>query len=258
MQAHQFDRITKLLTARRVSRRAALQGSAAAGAAGLLSHGLATAQEATPVTDEERLAFLFLQSFESGNLVPAPAASPTADGGAAYTLTLNSGLGETLFFSDRPERIVGTVPTPTFLDALGFTPANPPNAALVADKADGDQDVLVLELFNPRYDETTRTATYDVHILQNDARVDMTFVEEPQLIAEEERDYTGAHLFIDDCPDTTYCCYTASGDMAGYTTDGTCWSWKKLDCLPCRDYSDVCNATFPDACQGNCTVGNCR
>jgi hypothetical protein len=140
---------------------------------------------------------------------------------------------------------------------LGFTPANPPNAALVANKANGDTEILVLELFNPRYDEATKTATYDVHVLQNDERVDMQFTATPEVSAPEEGDFTEANLFIDDCADTTYCCKTASGDHAGYITVGTCWSWSKLWCYECRDDSDVCNATYPDACQGNCSVGNC-
>jgi hypothetical protein len=252
----QFDRVTRLFSTRRLSRRTALAGVAAGSAAVALGNTVTQAQQATPVAEEKDLSFLFLQSFEGASLSPSTA-SPVAGDEMMYTLTLSAGLGQTLFFSDRPEHIVGTVPTPAFLDALGFTPANPPNAALVGNKANGETEILVLELFNPRYDEPTKTATYDVHILQNDERVDMQFTSEPELTAAEESDFTAAHLFIDDCADTTYCCKTASGDQAGYITVGTCWSWSKLWCYECRDDSDVCNATYPDACQGNCSVGNC-
>src|SRR5262245_1489539 len=79
----------------------------------------------------------------SGRLVPAaqvrmaPASPPDPAGGR----------------SDRPDRIVGTVETARFLEALGFTPANPPNAALVVRTPAGERDVLVVELFNPVYTE---------------------------------------------------------------------------------------------------------
>ena len=57
-----------------------------------------------------------------------------------------AGLGQTLYFSDRPDRIVGTSPTSQFLQALGFTPDDPPNAALVLENASGETDIAVVEL----------------------------------------------------------------------------------------------------------------
>ena len=72
-----------------------------------------------------------------------------------YTLSLEGSLGDTVYFSDRPARRVGLIPTAVLLEQLGFTPADPPNAALVAQTADGE-DILVVELMNPRYDEAAR------------------------------------------------------------------------------------------------------
>ena len=46
---------------------------------------------------------------------------------------------------------MGTVPTDRFLDALGFTPISPPNAAVVVTTPEGERDVLVVELVNPVY-----------------------------------------------------------------------------------------------------------
>ena len=40
-------------------------------------------------------------------------------------------MAATIYFSDRPERIFGDLPTQEFLDTLGFTPDFPPNAALI-------------------------------------------------------------------------------------------------------------------------------
>ena len=77
-----------------------------------------------------------------------------------YLLTLTGHSGETIYFSDRPEREFGEVKTNQFFQSMGFTPANPPNAALVVDAPDQEDDVLLLELFNAAYDEGTQTLTY--------------------------------------------------------------------------------------------------
>lgn len=254
MDGSQFDRISRLFAQRRLNRRAMLQGSAAAG----MSLGLAAtsapttlAQPATSVAEDEGGSeFLFVQSFGRGDLAEGSGT------GAAYTLTLGGGLGETLYFSNRPDRIVGTVSTPRFLDTLGFSPDNPPNAALVGEKENGDQDLLVVELLEPAYDESTHTATYGVNVLQDDERVGMQFVA-ASAKAPAAATYTSAHLFIDDCPDTTYCCKNGNGDQAGYLTVGTCWAWKDLWCNVCSNHDANCNATYPDACQGPCTLETC-
>ncbi len=47
---------------------------------------------------------LFVQSFQSGSIAPVDGAE------GRYTVTLEQGLGQTIYFSDRPERIVGTEP----------------------------------------------------------------------------------------------------------------------------------------------------
>ncbi len=134
MDATHFDRIAKVFADRRLSRRQALtQGGAGLAAGALAAAGLAhsaRAQDATPAAtataDGDKTMFLFLQAFQSGSIAPK-------DGGSEgrYTLTLEQGLGQTIYFSDRPERLVGASPTPQFLAGLGFPPDNPPNAALV-------------------------------------------------------------------------------------------------------------------------------
>ena len=44
---------------------------------------------------------------------------------------------QTIAFSDRPERIVVQAPMQQFLDGLGFSVENPPNAAIEILEADG-------------------------------------------------------------------------------------------------------------------------
>ena len=102
-----------------------------------------------------------MQSFEGGTIAPKDGADGT------YTLTLEHGLGQTIYFSDRPERIVGASPTPSSSPGSGFSPDNPPNAALVVDDGNGGTDIAVIELTNPAYDEASFTATYDATVLQD-------------------------------------------------------------------------------------------
>lgn len=273
-----FDQISKRFAARRLSRRQTL----AAGAIGLA--GLAAGAEATtaapapaapnpgaltllqsptgtvtaigtPTADEEKeVMFLFLQSFQSGSLAPKP------DAPDRFILTLSQGLGETIYFSDRPAKIVGSMPTEVFLDALGFTPNNPPNAALIGHRDADHKDVVVVELFDPKYDSDTNTATYEVTLLEDWRRLGTTFEQTPDDEQHLPREFTAAHLFIDDCPDSHYICTRDSGqyedDIGSLGVRGTCWDWVAISCYPCAGLGptwDECNRTFP-ACQGKCRV----
>ncbi|MGN6484902.1 MAG: hypothetical protein ACTHMX_10910, partial [Thermomicrobiales bacterium] len=211
MNPRHFDAITRAFADRRLSRRSAVAGTITAGAGLATSAMRSSAQEASPVASPaaspqpggagttETSSFLFVQSFAGGTLAPkaeTTGATPVAGSGPVYTLTLSEGLGDTLFFSDRPQRIVGVVPTPTFLASLGFSPDNPPNAALIGDLGDGNEDILALELFAPSYDETTRTATYDARMLQAYEELDMTFAAVPRSAMDQPTAaYTSAHLF---------------------------------------------------------------
>jgi hypothetical protein len=265
MDQTRFDGISKLFAQRRLSRRRAVQQ----GAAGLVASGLAVAglkvaaaQDATPATGASPAAgegaanveFLFLQSFESGTI-----ATKTGRDGT-YTLTLQHGLGQTLYFSDRPERIVGAAPTARFLAGLGFTPHNPPNAALLVDSGDGGVDIAVVELTNPSYDEASFTATYDATVLRDYEReVDLKFQEAPTDLAALAPSFGSAHLFIDDCPDITTCeGIQVDAPIPGGPV-GTCWHWDTWTCDPCdgrsqEDLDQLCNRTYP-ACNHACDAG---
>ncbi|HEV2528259.1 MAG TPA: hypothetical protein VGT61_07430, partial [Thermomicrobiales bacterium] len=104
MDASRFDAVSRLFAQRR-SRRAALTTAAtlAAGALTTASQGATPATGAgapasgTPAAGgtgtPDKLTFLFVQSFQAGTISPKEG----ADG--RYTLTLEAGLGQTVYFS---------------------------------------------------------------------------------------------------------------------------------------------------------------
>jgi hypothetical protein len=228
------------------------------------------AQEPTPEPDRisDKTTFLFVQAFRSGTLTPKSpaepeAGTPVAGSDAQFQLHLADGMGQTIYFSDRPERIVGAVPTPAFLDGLGFSPADPPNAALVGETADGLQEVIVVELFDPRYDFATHSVTYDiVQNLDDVERLGFALAEPAGLGAHETGTvYETANLFIDDCADKVYGCFPS--ENPGPVTDqfltvGQCWSWGCLCChwTNCANEdppSGVCTDQHRDFCgPGGC------
>jgi hypothetical protein len=276
MDGSRFDRVSKLFAERRLSRRRAVtQGGTAVAAGALAVAGLkaaASAQDATPEAAEGgKVEFLFVQSFQQGNIVPKEGEDGT------YSLTLEQGLGQTIYFSDRPERIVGASPTAEFLKGLGFSADNPPNAALLVEAAPGETDIAVLELFNPRYDEPTHTAKYDVQFLEHyEQALGMSFTEQPADLAQLHPQFGAAHLFIDDCADYgVSCCsqynnYTEECEnpyVGSFPSMGYCYSSEYWHCFPCEPYghdipegkvnpiygywSNKCNATY-GACNGIC------
>ena len=167
MDAQRFDALAKAVAGSPHSRRSALRrlgGGALAAVLGVTSLRPArAAQDATPAAGTPAAGgavteFLYVQSFASGTFRLKPGEADV------YELTLSGGTGQTAWFADRPERQAGVAPTARVLGAVGFDPANPPNAALVAQTEEGE-DVLIVELLNPRYDEQTQTLVYDARLL---------------------------------------------------------------------------------------------
>jgi hypothetical protein len=269
-----FDQMTRHLGAR-VSRRTAL----GAGLAGLgLSLGnRVSAQQATPATlagEGDEPVFLFVQTAVSGRGELNPAAgtpevdgTPVPAGGASLLVTLEGHSGQTIYFSDRPDRIVGATPTEQFLDTLGFSPTNPPNAALVAEFQAG-QGVVVLELIQPTYDPDTGTLTYGAEVLEGYEGENLTPVLTDQVAERLPAEFGASALFIDgydpDCPDITSCYRSAYGGgqevNLGPIPGGpyaVCYSWSTGDCLPCdytwRYLDELCNSSYPE-CSDNCVA----
>ena len=108
-------------------------------------------------------------------------------------------------------RDVGATPTPDFIENLGFPDDNPPNAALLVEDG-GNVNVAVVELFNPRHDQATRTATYDVVALAAYERSAAGgFSEAPVDLSAVPSTFEAAHLFIDDCADQYIHCFDDLG-----------------------------------------------
>ena len=276
MDATRFDAVARLFANRRTRRRALAEVGAGLAAGALAAAGLtaraaardeeAAAQDADAAHDS---AMLFLQAFRAGAVAPKDGAP------GRYVLTLEQGLGQTVYFSDRPERLVGTSPTPRFQEGLGFPEDNPPNAALVVTGADGETQVAVVELFEPAYDEATHTATYEVAVLEAwEDELGVGFTEEPTDLSEFGSSFGAAHLFIDDCNDLVACRknfleYIGDAVRDDGTTGpiGQCWNGNIFDSMygcrpdnsPCngqtRDhYSALCNQHYGSRCDGQCAV----
>ncbi len=292
MDSSQFDRLAVRLGTR-LSRRHALA------AAGLSALAVAAriqplaAQDATPAAppatpepapadESAHPAFLFVQLAESGTWAPKPGEE------GVYLLTLRGTGDQTLYFSDRPDRITGTMDTERFLDALGFTPVNPPNAAVVVQTPEGTRDVLVVELFNPvstrSYgDDGEEWLTYEAKVLnayQGEGLEEWV----PQADDDQlPQAFTNVSLFIDDCPDIEGCYAdkrepgstgsfyrTYVGPVPGGPY-GRCFHPGDSICYPCERidgsingmngvYSSMCNAAYPGptGCWDSCYVDTCR
>jgi hypothetical protein len=209
MNESRFDAFTRW-AARPITRRAAL-GSAGAGLAALAVGGVATAQDASPVATPvasppaDGISLLFVQTGGATTLAPGA--------GDMHTLTITGVTAQTLYFTDRPSRIAGAIPTTTFIDqwpeAFGDSP---PNGTLIGHPETGGdtEEAVVVELMSPAYDAASSTLTYQVRILDVEEIVNRTFEQEPLTVLDAPRQYTEAHLFIDDVGMGTLC--RAGGD----------------------------------------------
>lgn len=187
----------------RLTRRTALIGGAASLAA--LGTRKAIAQVATPVTAAtptatEPVSLLFVQHAGPTTLTPGT--------GDVHTLTMTEVIAQTLYFSDRPNRIAGAEPTATFVETFGqvFTDSSP-NASLIGhlERGGAEEEALVLTLLSATYDLAAATLTYEVRILQAEEIEDRTFEREPLTVLDGPRDYAEASLFIDDAGDCAAC-----------------------------------------------------
>jgi hypothetical protein len=132
-------------------------------AAGTLTSGANETTATANATDSDNnmteANFLFIQSAQSGSV------SEVND--TTSVVELNDVSEETIFFSDRPDRIVGSANTTDFIGNWSLGPDNfavdPPNAVLVVDdEIQQRQDYAIIELFNPQYDPEANTLRYDI------------------------------------------------------------------------------------------------
>lgn len=269
--AFDLDSISRSLATPSLNRRSAIVAGVSAVVAGTTAR--AVAQDATPEAgttpdpSAEQPEFLFVQLAERGTW------TPKADQSGVYELTLTNVGTQSLYFSDRPARIVGTVPTADFLEGLGFTPEFPPNAAAVVRTPEGERDVLVIELFNPVY-----TQEFDADggaSLRYDARVLEAYTGDGLAEWKAEQDdyalpssFSDVSIFIDGCPDANFDCYGPMPDglyarlgplpggpyrqctrtLSGYSYCAMCFADEGA-------LAQTCNNTYPQWCQGRCQFG---
>ncbi len=124
-----------------------------------VSYGV-PAEETEELQPEKNVTFMFVQTAQSGTLIPVEGMDNL------YTLTLMGVAPQTIAFSDRPERIVVQAPMQQFLDGMCFSCDNPPNAAIEILDADGDEDLAVVELFDPVNDAANQTLQYNASFLE--------------------------------------------------------------------------------------------
>lgn len=193
---------------------------------------------------DEKVRYMFVQSAHSGSFVPV-------EGEMNYTLTLEGVAPQTIAFSDRPERVVGQVPMQKFLDGLGFSPENPPNAAIEILEGNESEDVMVMELFDPVYDAANQTLQYNVSILEEPNHSYAIFNERHDESLPEH--FGPAALFIDDCKDSYFDCTKHDWPHLGCDTieSPCCWSWDDYNCVGCYDwdhYVEECTKKCGEDC----------
>lgn len=185
---------------RSVATRRAAVGGFGAGVAALAVRS-AMAQDATPLpsapeatpTADAQAALLFIQ--QGGQSTVAPG----TDG--AHTLTMSGASAQTLYFSNRPGRLTGAVPTETFVAGFGALFGDVlPNASLIGHATTGAdaEDVLVVTLSDPTWDAASSTLTYRLELLGAESVADGQFESEPISALDAAREYAEVHLFIDD------------------------------------------------------------
>ena len=231
----------------------------AAASLGVSSARVALAQDATPVAEEfpdtvhpdagaAPSEFLFVQSFAGGSIAPVD----PEDG--RFTLTLDGANPQTVYFSDRPERVFGLATTSAFLEGLGFTPGNPPNAALVVTTESGDEDVLIVELFDPIWDEASGTLTYTVQVLSEYAEAGLAFAALRQTDYELPESFGQGGLFVDGCSDGRIYCHQRNPDGSMGALVGPspmtpfCFDASASKCLPCSGPNAICAIAYPAQC----------
>ena len=137
--------------------------------------------------------FLIVQHSNSGSL--------STINETAYSLELNRISDNTILFAERPDRIVKSLTTDNFIGNWSKGADNfvmdPPNAVIVVNDNEGQQNIAIIELFNPVYDSDKKSLKYDV-IPDNATSIDL-----PSMFGQNT-------LVIDACCNSGWCgssCY---------------------------------------------------
>ncbi len=174
---------------------------------------------AMELISEEHYTTIFVQEGVGGSFVKI-------DDSGNYTLTVTGAIPYTIYFSDRPARDAGMVEMESFLEGFNFDPNNPPNALVAIREGEEERDMIVVELTEPHYDNSTDTLTYRAKLI-----ADYEFESEwpqdllPRTDDEIPEEFGKVVLVIDDCP-----CMPDWGDCKSYWRN-SCWG--TIACNPC-------------------------
>ena len=196
-----------------------------------------------PDENAKKEQWMFVQTAHSGSFFPVPGNE------GLYNVTLAGVSPTTIVFSDRPYRTVEQAPMQKFLDSLGFSAKNPPNAAIEVLGANESEDVVVVELLNPVYDEANQILQYTARILEhpNLSYSEFNNRSDKKLAAT----FGPAAVFIDgpkSCPSRNVCCYDSKEICAYLENVPMCWQWSQGGCMPCRDQIPNCEQQGGKSC----------
>lgn len=118
-------------------------------------------QQSQIATSPIEPSLLFVQTAQTGTITMA-----MYEDEKIYSLTLNQVDGELQFFSDRPNRINGSIKQSEFLDSWiknddDFL-SDPPNAEIIATSNSNAPQHFTVMLTHPVYDEKAATVKYEV------------------------------------------------------------------------------------------------
>ncbi len=181
-------------------------------------------------------SYLFVQNGTSGNSID--------NGDGTYTLTINGIAPQTIYFSDRPKRDAGQIPMQDFFNTFPCFESNPPNAAIDILNAVEGNDVAIVELFNPVYDDSTATLQYTMRYLKDVNHSISTFNERNDGVIPES--FGAVALFIDSCSNRYVDCGDGSGATAGIALCCRCYKFLS----GCDFQNDCCSF---ERCQSECT-----
>jgi len=177
--------------------------------------------ESANVTENQTETHIFIQEASSGSFVD--------DSSGNYTLTMTDIVPYTIFFADRPARDVGFAPMDKFLKGFDFETSNPPNAAIVLSDENETSDMVIVELTNPQYDNTTGTLTYNARQLTEFSFESVWFQDQMNKVDVSIPESFGRiTLVIDDCP-----CRHLKNSGCSSGCKNSCWKDWHYGCEPC-------------------------
>jgi hypothetical protein len=207
----------------------ALAGIVSCSEAGVNNDGSAVAN----ATENETSTHIFIQEGTNGSFVN--------DGSGNYTLTMIDVVPYTVFFADRPAHDVGFAPMDKFLNGFRFGASNPPNAAIILPDENEKSDMVIVELTNPQYNNTTGTLTYTASLLKDYSFESVWFQDQKSKVDSSIPEIFGrVILVIDDCD----CGPVVSG--CDSSCRDSCWNWKQFRCAPC---GGCCSCSICDLCK---------